>query len=376
MSATTSITRVDLPELHRLEPEPMIPVEVYERRQHALRQRMHEAGLDALVVYADREHFANSSYLTGFDPRFEEALVLLDADSVTILAGNESISLVADLPGAPSGVLCQAFSLPGQDRSISDTIPDALAHTSLARSARVGVVGWKPVPDGGIAVPQFVLAGLEQHVGSGWQDVTEWFGGLDGARTWVGADQLALHEHRATRASRHVWRALESLAVGMSELDVSEAMRLTGLQQACNVMCTSGATTVNGLRSATDRVLAHGDRVSMAVGLWGGLASRAGWLVTHDEPGLEAYVERVAAPYMATQRLWYESLHIGASTGAIAESVVARLAEVGLRSQLNPGHFVHLDEWVNSPFVAGSTMAVRSGMALQWRHHPGVRVPR
>ena len=34
------------------------------------------AGYDALVVYADREHFANLSHLTGFDPRFEEAILL------------------------------------------------------------------------------------------------------------------------------------------------------------------------------------------------------------------------------------------------------------------------------------------------------------
>ena len=39
-----------------------------------LRRRMDERGLDQLVVYADREHSANLSYLTGFDPRFEEAL--------------------------------------------------------------------------------------------------------------------------------------------------------------------------------------------------------------------------------------------------------------------------------------------------------------
>ena len=28
------------------------------------------------MVYADREHSANLSYLTGFDPRFEETLLV------------------------------------------------------------------------------------------------------------------------------------------------------------------------------------------------------------------------------------------------------------------------------------------------------------
>ena len=36
-----------------------------------------KAGFDAIIVYADREHCANLSYLTGFDPRFEEALLIL-----------------------------------------------------------------------------------------------------------------------------------------------------------------------------------------------------------------------------------------------------------------------------------------------------------
>ena len=38
---------------------------------------MSKRGLDAVIVYADREHFANMSYLTGFDPRWEEALLIL-----------------------------------------------------------------------------------------------------------------------------------------------------------------------------------------------------------------------------------------------------------------------------------------------------------
>ena len=50
------------------------------RRLARLRQRMDERGFDRLVVYADREHSANMSYLTGFDPRFEEALLIVGPD--------------------------------------------------------------------------------------------------------------------------------------------------------------------------------------------------------------------------------------------------------------------------------------------------------
>ena len=32
---------------------------------------------------------------------------------------------------------------------------------------------------------------------------------------------------------------------------------------------------------------------------------------------------------------------------------------------LNPGHLIHLDEWLHSPIYAGSKETLRSGMALQ-----------
>jgi hypothetical protein len=32
---------------------------------------------------------------------------------------------------------------------------------------------------------------------------------------------------------------------------------------------------------------------------------------------------------------------------------------------LNPGHYLHLDEWVNSPFVRDGAVTLRSGMAMQ-----------
>ena len=56
---------------------PTLPLEVYEQRLSRLRARMEERGLDYVVIYADREHAANFAYLTGFGPRFEEALLIV-----------------------------------------------------------------------------------------------------------------------------------------------------------------------------------------------------------------------------------------------------------------------------------------------------------
>ena len=45
------------------------------------RQVMEERALTHLVVYGDREHFGNIMYLTHFDPRFEEALLLITKEN-------------------------------------------------------------------------------------------------------------------------------------------------------------------------------------------------------------------------------------------------------------------------------------------------------
>src|SRR5438128_1543673 len=68
---------IALPDFGLPREEPTIPAATYETRVAAARQRAADAGYDVLIVYADREHFANLAYLTGFDPRFEEALLIL-----------------------------------------------------------------------------------------------------------------------------------------------------------------------------------------------------------------------------------------------------------------------------------------------------------
>ena len=46
-------------------------------RLAALRRVAMARGYAALVVYGDREHAANIHWLTGFDPRFEEAVLVV-----------------------------------------------------------------------------------------------------------------------------------------------------------------------------------------------------------------------------------------------------------------------------------------------------------
>lgn len=354
-------------------PEPLLGAKIYEARLAAARERMERSGLDALLVYADREHYANVSYLTGFDPRFEEALLLVPrSGEPVVLAGNESLSFVDKAGTAVRGVLCQSFSLPSQDRSVRRRLSDSLAEAGLGRADRAGVIGWKPIPREdapdapyALAVPQFVLSEIESFLESPPVDATLVVCGVDGLRAHNEADQLALHEHRATRASHSVWRAIEALRPGVSELELSRAMSLVGLPLACHVMCTSGAESINGLSSPTDREIGVGDRFSAAVGYWGGLCCRAGLVLEAGDPRVDEYVERFARPYYAAVREWYASIRIGVTGGEVSARVHDTLAPTAVRPLLDAGHLISLDEWLDSPFFPGSAERLRSGAALQ-----------
>jgi hypothetical protein len=58
-------------------------------------------------------------------------------------------------------------------------------------------------------------------------------------------------------------------------------------------------------------------------------------------------------------------LAIGVTGGALYDAIHERLADPFFGVTLNPGHLIHLDEWVHSPVYRGSTEALVSGMALQ-----------
>ncbi len=81
---------VTIPEFGLPEARPRLSSVTYAERCDRAYGR---AGTDWVVVYADREHLANIAHLTGFEPRFEEALLLLGPGNKRILVtGNESES--------------------------------------------------------------------------------------------------------------------------------------------------------------------------------------------------------------------------------------------------------------------------------------------
>src|SRR5918994_2222196 len=117
------VAEIPLPDFGPLEPAPEIPGATYAARLERLRSRAEERGFDRLVVYADREHSANLAYLTGFDPRFEEAvLVVGPAGPPAILIGNECYGLAGAAPLSMRRHRFQDLSLPSQPRDRSQPL--------------------------------------------------------------------------------------------------------------------------------------------------------------------------------------------------------------------------------------------------------------
>ena len=63
-------------------------------RKNRILMLMKQHNFDSIVIYADREHGANYGYLTGFEPRFEESLLVIhDSGKAYLMLGNESLKM-------------------------------------------------------------------------------------------------------------------------------------------------------------------------------------------------------------------------------------------------------------------------------------------
>ncbi len=350
---------------------PRIPATTYEKR---CRDAYERAKCDWLVVYGDREHLANIAFLSGYDPRFEEALLLLGPnDRRVLIVGNEgeAYAPVAGLPGLDIA-LAQSLSLMGQDRALKPDLASVLKEAGVGRGQTIGVVGWKyfePAewddPSPGLFIPHYLVGMLSRIAAGaeGLQDATPvLMHPTTGLRSTIDADEIALHEWGAARASAAVWRILTGTRLSLSELEAASAMGYAGEVLSAHVMYATGDSNdpVVGLRSPTSRVLRRGDGVTAGVGFWGGLSARAGLIADADEAFL-----KTAAAYFDGLIAWYEAADIGATGRAIFEAVGEALAVGGLRSALNPGHLTGHDEWIHTPIRPGSDERLASGMPFQ-----------
>ncbi|HEX7474273.1 MAG TPA: M24 family metallopeptidase [Candidatus Limnocylindrales bacterium] len=371
--AKARLARIDLPDFGLPELEPELPASLYPERVARLRERAAARGYDALIVYADREHSASLSYLSGFDPRFEEALLVLGATGEpAILVGNECFGTAGAAPLPMRPVLFQDLSLPSQPRDRSRPLAEILGVEGIGPGRRVGVVGWKTYGRRDMLdVPSFLvdeLRGMTGPTGSVENATDLLIDAAGGLRVINEVEQLAAFEYAACQTSAGVRNVLLGLRPGMRERDAVRLLAWNGMPLSCHLMLTAGPRATYGLHSPGDRRIERGDRFTVAFGVWGALNCRAGFVVadaTELPAGAGDYVERLVGPYFDAVAEWYRALRIGQTGGALHEIVDRHLGDPFFGIFLNPGHQLALDEWVNSPISRGSTIELRSGMVFQ-----------
>src|SRR5262245_22831092 len=304
------LVTLTLPEFGLPSVEPAIPATVYRERMTSFRQRLRAEGYDVAIVYGDREHFANLTYLTGYDPRFEEALLVVDLNSGTkplLLVGNEGYGYVPISPIADDfePVLFQSFSLLGQDRSRSRKLVEILGDGGVRPGAQVGMAGWKyysaqesDTPATWLETPAYLADTLRTLTGdpASVRNAARTLMSNNGLRAINEVEQLARFEYAATFGSQAVRNVLFNIRPGLAEYEVVELMKLNGLPLSCHLMMSGGERARMGLPSPSSRPIAPGDPVTTAVGLWGSLTSRAGFLVASvaELPsGIQDYIERL-----------------------------------------------------------------------------------
>jgi hypothetical protein len=247
-----------------------------------------------------------------------------------------------------------------------------LSDEGIGRGSRVGVVGWKRYSEAWMSdLPAYLIdriRGLVDRMGLVENATDLMIEPARGLRIINEVEQLAYMEWAASHTSDGVRRLIFDLPLGSSEQDAVALLRWNGTPLSCHLMLTAGSRATLGLLSPTDRKIQKGDRFTTAYGIWGALNCRAGFVVEKKRQlpeGIADYVDKLVAPYFEAIVEWYEALHIGQTGGALSEIIERRLGDPFFGIFLNPGHQIHLDEWVNSPVWPGSPVQIRSGMAMQ-----------
>ncbi len=374
------VIEIEWPTFGVCTPPAKASVAEFQSRLDAALEAMDRLGLTHLVVYGDREHFANMAWFTGFDPRFEEALLILGGQSDPLLVvGNECEGYLPVSPlyvaGKLRGERFQSFSLLNQPRANSRLLREIFAGEGIEEGAKVGCVGWKYFadsehPDGAHAIdlPAYLVDTLRNLAGR--ENVTNATAILmhpgNGLRTFCSPAEIAYFEYTNILASEGMKRMIFGMQEGMTDHELAQLAGYNGVPLGCHMTLASG--DLPGLSGPVGATLRKGTPLSTNICYWGSNICRSGWIASsaRDLPSeARDYVESFAGPYFEVMSEWFGLLRIGTPGGELARLVAEKLPFDKFGIFLNAGHLIHLDEWLSSPIYPGSDIPLHSGMAMQ-----------
>lgn len=233
-------------------------------RKQKIVDLMHEANLSSLVIYADKEHGSNLENLTGFIPRFEEALQIANQDgSSTLVLENENYNKAKYARVESKGIQCPLFSLPNQPMNGFLRLAEYLREVEIDASKKVGVVGWKLLSydfddfHQSFDAPSFIMEALAEVVGKEkLVNATQLYILPEkGARVTNNANELAHYEYGASLASDAILAAWDALDEGIKEIEVGDVLNRDGQYQSVVTIAAFGERFVKANLYPTSRQL-------------------------------------------------------------------------------------------------------------------------
>lgn len=356
---------------------PTVPTEVYQERMKRVRELMQQSGLTHVIVYGDREHFANTRFLTGYDPRFEESLIIIGLNGQPrLLVGLEGL-YYANIAYGVEVELYNEFSLQGQPRE-GRHFDVIMSDCGINFESKIGIVGTKYIesddfPEAKIKtdIPYYIVHALVNICGEdNVNDVTRWFtDSTKGIRIPLTVDEIARSEIITQMVYAGMRDAISTLKPGVAEYEVSSKLGFDGsVPLSCHIVVSFGDHVSLALNSPTNKRLKLGEQLSVCLGVWGANSARTG-IAIHDENDLSEEiadtVEKVYVAYFDMLLRWYKSLHVGVKGSVVYDSVKEYMEDPFFNIALNAGHLIRDEEWINAPFTPGSEDILASGTMIQ-----------
>lgn len=355
-------------------------------RQEKVLQAMNKEKFDLLIIYADKEHGGNFEYLTGFIPRFEEGLLLVDSSGTcTLILGNENLKMAnysripAELKHSP------LFSLPNQPMDNEQPLEELLKDAGIETKQKIGLVGWKmfttknSAPSHYFDLPYFIVEAIKSAAATQAEIVNGthlFIDGDVGVRSTNNANEIAHYEYGANLSSTCILEAMDAVEIGVAETSLGNHLTAQGQPNTVVSIAAVGQRFEKANLYPTNKQAALGDSLSLTTAFKGGLSSRTGFVINAEEQlpdSQKNYLERLVKPYFHTVVYWLENIKIGLSGGDFYTQIEAVFPKKDYHWHLNPGHLVSDEEWMSSPIYPGSTETLKSGMLLQIDIIPSVQ---
>lgn len=345
---------------------------------------MKKENYETLVIYADLEHGNNFEYLTGFLPRFEEALLVLNSNHDNYMVmGNENLNKVSKSRIPATAVHAPYFSLPNQPMDNTVPLKDILMGTRIGYGKKTGIVGWKNFTSAFednkqlYDVPSYIVDLIKELVGKeNVYNATYLFIGDKGVRCTNNVNEIEHYEFGAALAGDSMLKAMDKLDIDVKETELGACLNSLGQKNSVVTIAASGPRFVKANIYPTENTVKLGDTISLTVGYKGGLSSRSGYAVCEPEDlpeGIQDYVDVVVKPYYNATVEWLKNIHCGMSGNELYELVEEVLPKEKYNWGLCPGHLCADEEWLSSPVYEGSKEILESGMIFQLDIIPSVK---